>query len=76
MPRRSTSERSAAVLRLPGIGLAGPACAFIVACGLGSLLSLRMLRDVLGVPTLLDDETLVNTWVQMMTTTLVDPAPK
>lgn len=38
----------------------------IAALGLGSLLSSRLLRDVLGVPNAIDDETLVNAWVHMM----------
>ncbi len=46
----------------------------IAAIGLGSLLSSRLLRDVLGIPAQVDDETLINTWVQMMTTALADPA--
>jgi AcrR family transcriptional regulator len=50
--------------------------AAIAAVGLGSLLSSRLLVDVLGIPAQVDDETLVDTWVQMMTTTLAKPAPK
>jgi AcrR family transcriptional regulator len=46
----------------------------IATFGLGSLLSSRLLRDVLGIPAQVDDVTLVDTWVQMMTTALVDPA--
>ncbi len=46
----------------------------IAVFGLGSLLSSRLLRDVLGIPAQVDDETLVDTWVQMMTTALADPA--
>jgi hypothetical protein len=46
----------------------------IAAFGLGSLLSSRLLRDVLGIPAQVDDETLVDTWVQMMTATLAGPA--
>jgi AcrR family transcriptional regulator len=42
----------------------------IAVFGLGSLLSTRLLRDVLGVPVKVDDEALVDTWVQMMTTAL------
>jgi AcrR family transcriptional regulator len=38
----------------------------IAAFGLGSLLSSRLLRDVLGIPAPVDDETLVDTWVQLM----------
>jgi AcrR family transcriptional regulator len=48
----------------------------LAAFGLGSLLSTRLLRDVLGIPAQVQDETLVDTWVQMMTTALADPAPK
>jgi AcrR family transcriptional regulator len=49
----------------------------IAAVGLGSLLSSRLLPDVLGIPAQVDDVTLVDTWVQMMTTTLAKkPAPK
>jgi AcrR family transcriptional regulator len=44
----------------------------IAAFGLGSLLSSRLLRDVLGVTTPVDDETLVETWVQMMTTAMAE----
>jgi AcrR family transcriptional regulator len=49
--------------------------AAIAAIGLGSLLSSRLLRDVLAIPALVDDETLVDTWVGTMTTTLAGPAP-
>jgi AcrR family transcriptional regulator len=45
----------------------------IAAFGLGSLLSTRLLRDVLGIPAQVDDETLVDTWVRTMTTTLAAP---
>ena len=38
----------------------------IAAVGLGSLLSSRLLRDVLGIPVPVDDEALVETWVRMM----------
>src|ERR1700683_706775 len=47
----------------------------IAAFGLGSLLSSRLLRDVLGIPAQINDETLVDTWVQMMATALADHAP-
>jgi AcrR family transcriptional regulator len=47
----------------------------IASFGLGSLLSSRLLRDVLGIPALIDDQTLVDTWVAMMATTLGEPAP-
>lgn len=46
----------------------------IAVFGLGSLLSTRLLRDVLGVPVQVDDEPLVDTWVQMMITALADRA--
>jgi AcrR family transcriptional regulator len=46
----------------------------IAAVGLGSLLSSRLLRDVLGIPAQVDDQTLVDTWVQMMVTALAPPA--
>jgi AcrR family transcriptional regulator len=42
----------------------------IAAVGLGSLLSSRLLRDVLGIPAQVDDEALVETWVRTMLTTL------
>jgi AcrR family transcriptional regulator len=45
----------------------------IAAFGLGSLLSSRLLRDVLGIPAQVDDLALVDTWVQMMATALADP---
>jgi AcrR family transcriptional regulator len=45
----------------------------IAAFGLGSLLSTRLLRDVLGIPAQVDDQALVDTWVQMMVTALADP---
>jgi len=48
----------------------------IAALGLGSLLSSRLLRDVLGTPLRVDDETLVTTWVGIMVTTLEDFAPE
>jgi AcrR family transcriptional regulator len=45
----------------------------IASFGLGSLLCTRLLRDVLGIPAQVDDKTLVDTWVQTMTTVLVAP---
>ncbi len=42
----------------------------LAAVGLGSLLSNRLLRDVLGIPSQLDDEALVDTWVQLMMSAL------
>lgn len=46
----------------------------IATFGLGSLLSSRLLRDVLGIPSQVDDVVLVDTWVQMMVTALSGPA--
>jgi AcrR family transcriptional regulator len=46
----------------------------IASFGLGSLLSSRLLRDILGIPALIDDETLVDTWVAMMLAALGEPA--
>jgi AcrR family transcriptional regulator len=46
----------------------------IAACGLGSLLSSRLLSDVLDIPAPVDDQTLVDTWVQMMLAALSEPA--
>jgi AcrR family transcriptional regulator len=46
----------------------------IAAVGLGSLLSNRLLRDVLGIPSQVDDVALVDTWVQVMMSALRDPA--
>lgn len=45
----------------------------IAAFGLGSLLSSRLLRDVLGIPAQVDDEALVDTWVRMMASALAAP---
>lgn len=47
----------------------------IAAVGLGSLLSSRLLRDVLGIPAQVDDRALVDTWVQTMASALAKPAP-
>jgi AcrR family transcriptional regulator len=48
----------------------------IAAVGLGSLLSSRLLVDVLGIPASVDDVTLVDTWVQMMMASVrAKPAP-
>jgi AcrR family transcriptional regulator len=46
----------------------------IAAFGLGSLLSSRLLRDVLGIPAQVDDETLIDTWVRLMVVALTGPA--
>ncbi|MGA9283853.1 MAG: TetR/AcrR family transcriptional regulator [Solirubrobacteraceae bacterium] len=45
----------------------------IAGFGLGSLLSSRLLRDVLGIPSQVDDVMLVDTWVQTMVTALSGP---
>jgi len=46
----------------------------IATLGLGSLLSNRLLRDVFGVPSPVDDEALVDGWVRLMMGALCDPA--
>jgi AcrR family transcriptional regulator len=46
----------------------------IAAFGLGSLLSSRLLRDILGIQAPVEDEKLVETWVQMMVTAMAEPA--
>jgi AcrR family transcriptional regulator len=48
----------------------------VAAFGLGSLLSSRLLRDVLGIPSPVEDETLVATWVDLMIVALTDPVLK
>jgi AcrR family transcriptional regulator len=45
----------------------------VAVLGLGSLLSSRLLRDVLGVSVQVDDEALVDSWVQMMLAAMGDP---
>ena len=45
---------------------AGASPATLAALGLGSLLSNRLLRDVIGVPSAIDDGELVGAWVQLM----------
>jgi AcrR family transcriptional regulator len=55
--------------------IADEEAAAIAALGLGSLLSSRLLRDVLGIPAQVDDETLVDTWVGLMVLALADPTP-
>jgi AcrR family transcriptional regulator len=45
----------------------------IATFGLGSLLSSRLLRDVLGIPPQVDDQALVSTWVRMMSAALAEP---
>ncbi len=56
--------------------IADEEAAAIAAIGLGSLLSSRLLRDVLGIPAQADDTTLVDTWVGLMLLALADPAPE
>jgi AcrR family transcriptional regulator len=46
----------------------------IATFGLGSLVSSRLLRDVLGIPSPVDDEALVDTWVEIMILALADPS--
>jgi AcrR family transcriptional regulator len=46
----------------------------IAAVGLGSLFSSRLLRDVLGTATQIDDEVLVDTWVRLIMVALTSPA--
>jgi AcrR family transcriptional regulator len=50
--------------------LSDEAATATAALGLGSLLSSRLLRDVLGIPAPVEDETLVETWVALMLTAL------
>ena len=47
--------------------------ATIATFGLGSLLSSRLLRDVLGIPVKVNDPALVDTWVEMMARALAEP---
>jgi hypothetical protein len=56
--------------------ITGDEAAAMAAVGLGSLLSSRLLRDVLGVPARVDDGALVDSWVQLMLVALTDPAVK
>lgn len=48
----------------------------IASFGLGSLLCTRLLRDVLGIPAQVDEETFVDTWVGLMVVALTCPAPQ
>ena len=48
--------------------------AALSAVGLGSLLSPRLMRDVLGVAVSVDDQALVDTWVRAMSAMLEPPA--
>ena len=47
----------------------------IAAVGLGSLIGSRLMGSVLSIPTTVDDEVLVKTWVQMMLSAIRTPAP-
>ncbi len=53
--------------------LSGEQATATAVLGLGSLFSSRLLRDVLGVPMQLDDQTLVDTWVRWMLVALDRP---
>ena len=55
--------------------IAHPRAKAIAAVGLGSLFSSRLLRDVLGIPAQVDDETLVDTWVTLMMGALGEARP-
>lgn len=59
--------------RMEGAGDAGSARA-VAAVGLGSLLSSRLLRDVLGIRTQVDDDSFVDTWVALMLAALTGAA--
>jgi len=48
----------------------------IAMLGLGSLLSSRLLPDLLGTPAPVHDETLVETWVRVMTAALAGPTSR
>jgi hypothetical protein len=56
--------------------LSAEAAAATAAVGLGSLLSSRLLRDVLGIPAPVEDELLVQTWVALMLSALDGAATK
>ena len=47
----------------------------VAAVGLGALLSSRLLRDVIGIPAQVDDESLVNAWVALMLDALSEAVP-
>jgi AcrR family transcriptional regulator len=47
--------------------------AALAALGLGSLFSSRLLRDLIGVPSQVQDETLVETWVKLIAGALGEP---
>jgi AcrR family transcriptional regulator len=64
---RSTFERFAAWVRERAEGaLTAEQAAGIAAVGLGSLIGTHMLRDVLGSPAPVEDNTLVETWTSVM----------
>jgi AcrR family transcriptional regulator len=48
----------------------------LAALGLGSLFSSRLLRDIIGIPAQVEDDTLVDTWVGLMTVTLTNAAAR
>jgi AcrR family transcriptional regulator len=48
----------------------GPTAATLATLGLGALLSNRLLRDVIGVSTAIEDSELVEAWVELMTRAL------
>jgi AcrR family transcriptional regulator len=48
----------------------------IATLGLGSLISSRLLSDVLGIPAQVDDDMLIQTWVGQLTRALANPAPE
>jgi AcrR family transcriptional regulator len=54
--------------------VSGTSPSTIATLGLGSLLSNRLLRDVFGVPSPVDDAELVDAWVLLMTRALDDAA--
>jgi AcrR family transcriptional regulator len=54
--------------------ISGASPSTIATLGLGSLLSNRLLRDVFGIPSPVDDEALVDAWVLLMSRALCDPA--
>ena len=47
----------------------------MAAIGLGALLASRLLRDVLDIPSQVEDETLIRTWVHTMLAVPADPEP-
>ncbi len=59
-----------------GSALPDEQAAASAAVGLGALFSSRLLRDVLGIPAPVEDELLVQTWVELMLSTLDRAAGK